>query len=58
MSPSNFRLFVTGVMGLMIVLGLSLYVAHELKVRREVAKCVGGYQDIRAFCETSVRRRL
>lgn len=58
MSPSNFRLFVTGVMGLMIVLGLSWYVVRELKVRREVAKCVGDYQDIRAFCESSVRRRI
>jgi high-affinity Fe2+/Pb2+ permease len=58
MSPSNFRLFVTGVMGLMIALGLSWYVMRELKVRREVTKCMGGYEDIRSFCETSVRRRV
>lgn len=58
MSPSNFRLFITCIMGLFIALGLSWYIARELKVRQEVAKCVGGYEDIRAFCESSARRLL
>jgi hypothetical protein len=58
MSPSQFRLFLAGVITLAVLAVLGWWGLRELAIHDAVVKCMGGYEILRDGCIYSARKHL